>query len=109
MGLRTGGRRAKSLKNRVKSSKIELRFREIRSEGCPSRASVQQALIFQEIPGTVRFQGFSFYSNFAKCGKKPEKVEIHSDKINFQGLILCFKIGVGLPFLQLSHARFCIV
>lgn len=30
MGLRTGGRRAKSLKNRVKSSKIELRFREIR-------------------------------------------------------------------------------
>ena len=32
MGLRTGGRRAKSLKNRVKSSKIELRFREIRSQ-----------------------------------------------------------------------------
>ena len=48
MGLRTGGRRAKSLKNRVKSSKIELRFREIRSEGCPSRTSVQQALILPE-------------------------------------------------------------
>lgn len=30
MGLRTGGRRAKGLKNRVKSSKIELRFREVR-------------------------------------------------------------------------------
>ena len=46
MGLRTGGRRAKSLKNRVKSSKIELRFREVRSQGSSSRASVQQALIF---------------------------------------------------------------
>ena len=45
MGLRTGGRRAKSLKNRVKSSKIELRFREVRSEGCTSCSSVQQALI----------------------------------------------------------------
>ena len=53
MGLRTGGRRAKSLKNRVKSSKIELRFREIRSEGCSSRTSVQQALIY---PQTVRLQ-----------------------------------------------------
>ena len=30
MGLRTGGRRANGLKNRVKSSKIELRFREVR-------------------------------------------------------------------------------
>ena len=45
MGLRTGGRRAKSLKNRVKSSKIELRFREIRSEGCTSCSPVLQALI----------------------------------------------------------------
>ena len=45
MGLRTGGRRAKSLKNRVKSSKIELRFREVRSEGCTSCTPVQQALI----------------------------------------------------------------
>ena len=32
VGLRTGGRRAKCLKNRVKSSKIELRFREVRSQ-----------------------------------------------------------------------------
>ena len=48
MGLRTGGRRAKSLKNRVKSSKIELRFREVRSEGCSSRTSVQQALIYRK-------------------------------------------------------------
>ena len=46
MGLRTGGRRAKSLKNRVKSSKIELRFREVRSEGCTSRTPVLQALIY---------------------------------------------------------------
>ena len=46
MGLRTGGRRAKSLKNRVKSSKIELRFREVRSEGCTSCTPVQQALIY---------------------------------------------------------------
>ncbi len=45
MGLRTGGRRAKSLKNRVKSSKIELRFREVRSEGCTSCSPVLQALI----------------------------------------------------------------
>ena len=45
MGLRTGGRRAKSLKNRVKSSKIELRFREVRSEGCTSCTPVLQALI----------------------------------------------------------------
>ena len=46
VGLRTGGRRAKSLKNRVKSSKIELRFREVRSEGCTSCTSVLQALIY---------------------------------------------------------------
>ena len=46
MGLRTGGRRAKSLKNRVKSSKIELRFREIRPEGCTSCTPVLQALIY---------------------------------------------------------------
>ena len=45
MGLRTGGRRAKCLKNRVKSSKIELRFREVRSEGCTSCSPVLQALI----------------------------------------------------------------
>ena len=45
MGLRTGGRRAKSLKNRVKSSKIELRFREVRPEGCTSCSPVLQALI----------------------------------------------------------------
>ena len=53
MGLRTGGRRAKSLKNRVKSSKIELRFREIRSEGCTSCTPVQQALILP----ILRFYG----------------------------------------------------
>ena len=46
VGLRTGGRRAKCLKNRVKSSKIELRFREVRSEGCTSCTSVLQALIY---------------------------------------------------------------
>ena len=46
MGLKTGGRRAKSLKNRVKSSKIELCFREVRSEGCTSCTAVQQALIY---------------------------------------------------------------
>ena len=46
MGLRTGGRRAKGLKNRVKSSEIELRFREVRSEGCTSCTPVQQALIY---------------------------------------------------------------
>ena len=34
------------MKNRVKSSKIELRFREIRSEGRSSRAAVLQALRF---------------------------------------------------------------
>ena len=49
MGLRTGGRRAKSLKNRVKSSKIELRFREVRSEGCTSCSPVLQALIYLSV------------------------------------------------------------
>ena len=34
------------MKNRVKSSKIELRFREVRSEGCTSCTSVLQALIY---------------------------------------------------------------
>ena len=34
------------MKNRVKSSKIELRFREVRSEGCTSCTPVQQALIY---------------------------------------------------------------
>ena len=34
------------MKNRVKSSKIELRFREIRSEGCTSCSPVLQALIY---------------------------------------------------------------
>lgn len=48
MGLRTGGQRAKSLKNRVKSSKIELRFREVRPEGCTSCTPVLQALIISQ-------------------------------------------------------------
>ena len=34
------------MKNRVKSSKIELRFREVRSEGCTSCTPVLQALIY---------------------------------------------------------------
>ncbi|WP_370753478.1 hypothetical protein [Gemmiger formicilis] len=33
------------MKNRIISSKIELRFREVRLEGCPPRSPVQQALI----------------------------------------------------------------
>uniref|UniRef100_UPI003FEF5960 hypothetical protein n=1 Tax=Gemmiger formicilis TaxID=745368 RepID=UPI003FEF5960 len=33
------------MKNRVKSSKIEIRFRKVRLEGCPPRSAVQQALI----------------------------------------------------------------
>ena len=45
MGLRTGGRRAKSLKNRVESSKIELQFREVRLEGSSPRAAVLQEII----------------------------------------------------------------
>jgi len=49
VGLRTGGRRAKGLKNRVKSSKIELRFREVRLEGSSPRAAVLQALSFLSI------------------------------------------------------------
>ena len=36
---------SKDLKNRVKSSKIELRFREIRPQSRSSRTAVQQALI----------------------------------------------------------------
>ena len=45
MGLRTGGRRAKCLKNRVESSKIELQFREVRLEGSSPRAAVLQEII----------------------------------------------------------------
>jgi len=45
VGLRTGGRRAKSLKNRVESSKIELQFREVRLEGSSPRAAVLQEII----------------------------------------------------------------
>ena len=70
MGLRTGGRRAKSLKNRVKSSKIELRFREVRSQGSSSRTSVQQEIIL----GTriyvqiLVLQGFVELSDVVKSG-----------------------------------------
>ena len=55
MGLRTGGRRAKSLKNRVKSSKIELRFREVRSQSSPSCSSVLQALILESASGLHQY------------------------------------------------------
>ena len=48
MGLRTGGRRAKGLKNRVKSSEIELRFREVRSQSSSSRTSVLKEIIFSK-------------------------------------------------------------
>ena len=37
------------MKNRVKSSKIELRFREVRSEGCTSCSPVLQALIISQM------------------------------------------------------------
>ena len=64
MGLRTGGRRTKSLKNRVKSSKIELRFREVRPQSRPSCTAVLQALIGRkfttqklENPGKSAFSG----------------------------------------------------
>jgi hypothetical protein len=66
VGLRTGGRRAKSLKNRVKSSKIELRFREVRSQSSSSRSAVQQAIIRpniekeQQTPKIQYFRGFLY-------------------------------------------------
>ena len=63
MGLRTGGRRAKSLKNRVISSKIELRFREVWSEGCTSCTPVQQALILP----VLRFYGSASAEPFFVC------------------------------------------
>ena len=63
MGLRTGGRRAKSLKNRVKSSKIELRFREVRSEGCTSCTPVLQALIIFQ----MHFYGSASAEPFFCC------------------------------------------
>lgn len=74
MGLRTGGRRAKSLKNRVKSSKIELRFREVRSEGRPPRSPVLQEISFRlaRTPSPGGFlRGFSVacvhtYGNFTR-------------------------------------------
>ena len=77
MGLRTGGRRAKGLKNRVKSSKIELRFREIRSQSSSSRTTVQQTLIsvHKEIIFGTRIyvqilvlQGFVELSDVVKSG-----------------------------------------
>ena len=72
MGLRTGGRRAKGLKNRVKSSKIELRFREIRSQSSSSRSAVQQAIIQpniekeQQTPKIQYFRGFFLCFGFIK-------------------------------------------
>jgi hypothetical protein len=52
------------LKNRVKSSKIELRFREVRPQGCTLRTSVQQALILAyrlfKAPKSYGFGAFSF-------------------------------------------------
>ena len=76
MGLRTGGRRAKSLKNRVKSSKIELRFREVRSEGRPPGSSVQQALIRRDFT--------------TKKAQKPRKIKV------FRGFL------ISVAFVQLS-------
>ena len=66
MGLRTGGRRAKGLKNRVISSKIELRFREVRSEGCTSCSPVQQALIlpYYGFYGSASAEPFLFSRSF---------------------------------------------
>jgi len=64
VGLRTGGQRAKGLKNRVKSSKIELRFREVRLESSPSRSAVQQEINFiqkLQIPGNSRFPGIFLF------------------------------------------------
>jgi len=64
VGLRTGGRRAKGLKNRVKSSEIELRFREVRLEGSPPRAAVLEALNFYrlqdeyQLPGSIAVREF---------------------------------------------------
>ena len=61
MGLRTGGRRAKSLKNRVESSKIELQFREVRLEGSSPRTAVLQEIIDTSKctpPEACGFRGF---------------------------------------------------
>ena len=52
------------MKNRVKSSKIELRFREVRPQSSSSRTSVQQALILAyrlfKAPKSYGFGAFSF-------------------------------------------------
>ena len=57
------------MKNRVKSSKIELRFREVRSEGCTSCSPVLQALIiFQtQLYGSASAEPF-FVAPFPENG-----------------------------------------
>ena len=70
MGLRTGGRRAKGLKNRVISSKIELRFHEVRSQGSSSCSAVQQEIIFRTriYVQILVLQGFVELSDVVKSG-----------------------------------------
>ena len=53
------------MKNRVISSKIELRFREVRSEGCTSCSPVQQALIlpYYGFYGSASAEPFLFNKN----------------------------------------------
>ena len=84
MGLRTGGRRAKSLKNRVKSSKIEIRFRKVRSEGCSSRTSVQQEII----------------KKFIRISEKPLKPSVLGAFFMFKYLRVFIKIG---EFFTVAH------
>jgi len=70
------------LKNRVKSSEIELRFREVRPQGCSSRTPVLQALSFEfklhKNSGKPRFSGV-FLASATVCAlllRMPQSKEI---------------------------------
>ena len=111
MGLRTGGRRAKSLKNRVISSKIELRFREVRSEGCTSCTPVQQALILPVLRfyGSASAEPFLFVMRFscwtggttAQVCRLPRRGETDA---RFKSLLKHRVGGGAAPAMHLSSA-----
>ena len=87
MGLRTGGRRAKSLKNRVKSSKIELRFREVRFKGSSSCSSVLKEIInsfLQKNYKNAYIKKSPYFKGYRGCGKLSDVLEFTSNATHMQ-------------------------
>jgi len=84
VGLRTGGRRAKSLKNRVKSSKIKLRFREVWSQSRSSRSTVLQEIIslsgFISAKKPSLWEGFLYIRGFCAARQGFSHKNLEYDK-----------------------------